>query len=610
MSIRLALGARPGHLARHVFCDSVVVSIAGGACGALLAFWTARIIPALLFERDARDVAFSPDLPGIVMAAAVCIAVVFACGLIPLVELRHINPGAILQRESSGPSRVMRRFCGGLVVMQMACSCLLLTSTAVLFEDFRGLLRTAEGTRLDQAVIATVQARLGFARSDLGYEYFRSAGEAMQSIPGISQVAWVGTPPGSERARSAIRIEPPRLPFRDVEVDLPPFGPQSLPLVQLPPISGRMFAGRDTTHACKVAVVNEEAAEALFQGDAVGRSLEGPGVDRMEIVGVVGMRRIPNARARRRPIIFYNAEQNGVRLGRAGPAGLRIPIPPEAMNATIGTEVVSSNYFDALGATAIAGHFFPDESASDDCRVGVINQEAANMYFGGDAVGGALIDGAGRRTYIMGVVRSTMLRTSQRPEGPALYLPLEQNFLPRMHMILRTGGASDVLLGSIRRGLENVSGGAPNSVVVTTLEAQLSRTALAPEHIAMVLLGISATLAVVLSVLGLYGAMGDAVRRRRREMALRFALGAPGWRVLWQLCAEGIQLAGAGIIAGLIGSVAIGHWQTRLRLDSGRVEPAAWVTTFVVLCVAIAIASACSVRRVLAGDPITSMGEL
>ena len=171
-----------------------------------------------------------------------------------------------------------------------------------------------------------------------------------------------------------MRIEPPGLPSRDVEVDVAPFNPESRTLVELPPISGRMFAGRDTAHACTVVVVNEEAADDLFQGDAVGRSLEGPDGARVEVVGVVAMRKASNAPARGRPTIFYYAEQTGVPLGRVGPARFRIPILSTAMNGTVDTEVVSSKYFDALGASAIEGRLFPDELAPDGCRLGVINQ--------------------------------------------------------------------------------------------------------------------------------------------------------------------------------------------------------------------------------------------
>ena len=80
--------------------------------------------------------------------------------------------------------------------------------------------------------------------------------------------------------------------------------------------------------------------------------------------------------------------------------------------------VVSRSYFDAMGLTPMAGSVFPDDPEPERCRVGVINQEAAELYFGGNAVGGAVIDRAGRRTEIVGVVHSQQLRTAQRRVEP------------------------------------------------------------------------------------------------------------------------------------------------------------------------------------------------
>ena len=79
----------------------------------------------------------------------------------------------------------------------------------------------------------------------------------------------------------------------------------------------------------------------------------------------------------------------------------------------------------------------------------------------------------------------------------------------------------------------------------------LSRTALAPLRIATVLVGAFAATALTLGVLGLYGALADAARQRRREIAMRIVLGAPGWRVIRQVMGEGGRLAGAGAVAGM-----------------------------------------------------------
>ena len=127
----------------------------------------------------------------------------------------------------------------------------------------------------------------GFNRPDLGLEFFRAAEQAALSLPGVSSTALVGTLPGGRPVWQSVRIEPPQLPLRDVEMDVAAFTPRSLDVVTVPPIAGRMFGGEDTSRTCTVAIVNEEAARDLFDGDAVGRSIEDPGGQRVEIIGVV-----------------------------------------------------------------------------------------------------------------------------------------------------------------------------------------------------------------------------------------------------------------------------------------------------------------------------------
>ena len=245
-SVRVALGASRGQLAQGLLSDSVLISVTGGAFGMLLALWTTYVVPALFFEQDAERLVFAPDLVSTVAVSAVCVGITIACGLVPLVDLRHDNPAAVLQRESTGPSKAMRRLRAGLVVAQMACCCVLVVSTGLLLDGFRAALQTSVGHRLGQPMLATAEARLGFHRPDLGLAYFQDLEQVAHSLPGISQTAWVGTLPGVRPAWQSMRVEHPQLLLRDVVMDVVPFTPASLAFVTMPPIAGRMFGGGDT----------------------------------------------------------------------------------------------------------------------------------------------------------------------------------------------------------------------------------------------------------------------------------------------------------------------------------------------------------------------------
>jgi hypothetical protein len=277
------------------------------------------------------------------------------------------------------------------------------------------------------------------------------------------------------------------------------------------------------------------------------------------------------------------------------------------VSGVIDANVVSRRYLETAGLARVAGEVFPESPEPRGCRVGVINQEAAQLYFGGNAVGGAIIDGAGRRTEIVGVVHSPLLRTAQRRVEPTIYFPMAQDFLPRMTLLLSAREATDELLASVRRQLDAVDGGIP--ATVTTLDAHLSRTALAPERIATLLMGASAAMALTLGVLGMYGAMADSTRQRRREIAVRFALGAQRWRVIRQVLAQGLRLAAAGTVAGMLGSLVVARWLARFGPDAGTPTVWVWVAAPLALVGAAAIASVLPARRALTVDPLTIMRD-
>ena len=96
-------------------------------------------------------------------------------------------------------------------------------------------------------------------------------------------------------------------------------------------------------------------------------------------------------------------------------------------------------------------------------------------------------------------------------------------------------------------------GNAIHEGVTTTLAGAPAANRSGPALIAAALVGASAVTALMLGVFGLYGAMADAARQRQREIAVRIALGAQGWRVIREVLAEGATLAGAGTAAGMVG---------------------------------------------------------
>ena len=605
-SVRVALGASRRRLGLQLLADSVLLAVNGTAFGLLLAMWTSDIVPALFFAEDADTLVFAPNVTAIAIAVAACAVLMVIAALLPLAEVRDDDPAAVLRRESGGPSNTMRRLRSGLVVAQMTCCCLLVISAGLLAEGFRDSLRTVAGTRLGQPIVATVQYRPDFDRQSLGRDYFRRVEKTLEELPGIGRMAWVSALPGSRPQWQSLLVEPPRLASRDLVMDGVGFTPAVLNRIEKAPVAGRMFGGRDTPGSCPSVIVNEDAAREIFDGQALGRVIEDRLGRRAEVVGIVR----PLAKAREpaptRPSVYYYPDQMAQPLDRDGPVTFTLPVQaPPLARGLMDTIVISPRYFEALGFVVVAGRALPE--TLPPCRVAVVNQEAAERFFGGNAVDSAVVDELGHRTEIVGVIQSPMLRASQRPVEPTIYLPMAQNYLPRMTLLIGAARADAGLVTSVRRRLDAVAGG--TLIAVMTLDDHLGRTAFAAERVATILVGTSAVMAIAIGILGMYGAMADAARQRRREIALRLALGAPGWQIVRGVLVEGLRLAGIGVGIGLVGSIAVAGWMARVA--PGASAPAIWIwlAAPAVLVLVVVIASVIPARRALGVDPLTIMRD-
>ena len=178
-----------------------------------------------------------------------------------------------------------------------------------------------------------------------------------------------------------------------------------------------------------------------------------------------------------------------------------------------------------------------------------------------------------------------------------------------MTLVMNVREALPVMLDELRRTIDAVDGRGRSLIEVETLEAHLSRTSLAPLRVATAIIGASTTLALLLSVLGLYGTLNDAARQRRVELALRVALGAGTWNVIGQVLKEGARLAAAGSVLGVAGSWIVSRWLPGIALDSGAKLWWVWFAGPLVLAAAVAIASVLPARRALAIEPIKILRE-
>jgi putative ABC transport system permease protein len=355
-----------------------------------------------------------------------------------------------------------------------------------------------------------------------------------------------------------------------------------------------------------VAIVTAAAAARLFAAASpVGRRITDSGGRLAEIVGVVSPTKNARGGLPAKPDLYYYDAQEPATFVDS-PLSLQVPMLPPTVTAMLDMRIVSPGYFGVMGLERVTGQLF-DARPRDACRIGVLNQQAADLYFGEHAVGGAVIDGRGRRITIVGVVRDERLRSTHRRPEPALYVPLEQEFAPKLQLLIASTDASAERQASVLRRLGSIDGGDPASLAVATLEERLSRIALASERIAALLLSVASVNALVLAVIGLYRITADDVLERQRELAVRSALGAQSRHLILLVIRRLGRTVLFGVLAGTFGAVFVLRWMGGVTgFDTASVS---WIWLAGPLAIAIGslLASLLPARRILKLDPLTAM---
>ena len=602
MAINVAVGATRSNLMMEVLSDCIVVALVGGALGLLLAMGTAHVLPSLLFEEDAERAVFAPHLASILWSSLVCVGIIIACGFVPIVAATSDRPWNVLQRESGLPSMAVARFRATLVVGQITICCVLTIFTAVLFERFHALIRTAAGHGAGNMVLATVETEPGLPDDT---NYLKGVEHAVKSMPHVSPLAWTARVPGNLPAWRAFRVLRPMGSLRDVQIDIagPGTSPESLERRLL---WGRLFEIDD--QYCHVAVIDEEAASKLLGQDTVGMKIEDPDGVPVEIVGVVKQDPADTKNGRRSPTIYYN-DANSPSHGRAG-AAFRAPVVATDSNIEMDINFVSPDYLRAAGLSLIEGQWFPERRTEGGCRrVGVINQEAADLYFGSGAPGTALIDSSGNRTEIIGVVRSQTLGTFEKHAEPMIYFPMWQEHPRRMTMLIRSSMWNQQIMHELSGRIKGVAGNDHASPQISTLDTRLVESGFAALRIARLIIGTSTLTALVLSIFGLLSVQSDTERQRRRELAVRIALGARRRHIFLLTIKEIGKLAVAGIVMGtVIAGAALRAYRSELStIGSPPLE--VWLLAPMLSTVMLIVTAIVAGFRALWGEPQIVMRE-
>ena len=504
LAVRVALGAGRARIVRQQLAESVVLSLAGGAIGALLAVWGVAAVRTML---PAEQVSFNPgwtrmDVSGGVLAftAAVSLLTAMIVGAVPAAVASRTDPQRALSDAGRGGSegRGRHRLRGLLVMAEMALSVTMLAGTIVTVRGVAALAHEDPGYRADHAL--TMQLTASYARyptsADAEAMYDRVVARVRRE-PGVVDAALTtGLPPewSDDRGRIFLageprptRAEPARSPrWRMVT-------PEYFTTMGIPIVAGRGFTAHDDSLAPSVMVVSESMARAYWPGQSPIGKRVGCACDdttMSTVIGVVGD-------------VRYNPN--------SGPAVLP--------------------------------------------------------------------------TYYVAVAQAHPWRT--------------------MSLVVRTAGDPAAMARPIGDAIASVAPTlAPGSVL--TLD-HLTAASLAPQRLTAEMMAAFAVVALLLAAVGIYGVTSYSVAQRTHDIGVRTALGARPMDVVRGVLGGSLAMAGAGIVAGMVGAVAMTRALAHLLTLLPASDPLSLAAAVAVLAAAAAAGSWIPARRAMRVDPAVAL---
>ena len=281
--------------------------------------------------------------------------------------------------------------------------------------------------------------------------------------------------------------------------------------------------------------------------------------------------------------------------------------------------MVTPGYFATMGIPLVSGRDFTDHDGSGAPVVAIVNQEFVKRYFPNEnpigkrielgwqqdtaATGGNITLGG----EIVGVVGSVKRRGLSQEVYPETYASFMQPTFSNFNVVVRSTSDPSTVMAAIRAQVREADRDLPLTEL-RQLKELVSESVSRPRFYTTIL-GVFASIALLLAAVGIYGVISYAVSLRTRELGIRLALGATGRQVSRLVLQQGVALALAGVVVGGAGS----YWLTRLigKLLFGvsAKDPLTFAGVAALLTAIAAVASFVPARRAARVDPLLAMRE-
>lgn len=300
VAIRTSMGASRRRIVRQLLTESVLISVAGGILGLILA--SAALGPLLTISAGSVPQAFTVRLDSSVLIFTLVLSVLtgLVFGLVPALrtaklDLREsLNEGS--RGSTAGPGQ--HRLRAVLVATEIALAMLLLVGAGLLLRSFSRLQEVPPGFQADHLLAADIPlSENAYAKSEQRFEFFDRLVERANALPGVRSAAAASFLPvsgGGSIIHFNIYGRPPKSPHEFIAAGYRTVTPHYFETLGVPVLQGRVFTPSDTDKFPAVVVINATMARTFFSGEnPIGKRMQlgatpNKEIPWMEVVGVVG----------------------------------------------------------------------------------------------------------------------------------------------------------------------------------------------------------------------------------------------------------------------------------------------------------------------------------
>jgi putative ABC transport system permease protein len=504
-AIRLALGAGRGRIVRQLLTESLLLALAGGGLGLLLASWglqgALKAVPQALPR--AEEVHLDGRVLLFTLAASVLAGILF--GLAPALKTSGADLQETLKEGGRGLSGARHRAQRVFVVAEMALALVLLAGAGLMIRSLVKLWSVNPGFDPHNVLTFLISFPSRTDSPEVVRATWRQLHDSLNAVPGVQAASLdASSVPMASESDLPFWLEGQPKPSSQAEMKITLFyivDPDYLKAMRIPLKRGRFLSPHDDEHSPGVIVIDESFARIHFGGqDPIGKHVNFAILNlTAEIVGVVG-----------------HVKQFGLDEG-------------------------------------------PDPGLAAQCYFPIV-------------------------------------------QFPDRFIPL---LARRVGVVVRTAGPPLAQLGSIRQAIGQVNA---QSVMYETKSMDgIVADSLAVRRFLMVLLGIFAALALVMSCVGIYGVIAYLASQRTHEIGIRMALGAERWNVLRMVLGEGAKLALVGVAIGVVAALGLTRLMAKMLFGVSAHDPLTFAGVGGLLFLVALAACYIPARRAAKVDPMVAL---